>query len=445
MATYQEFLKDLREMKSQNIGLMSESQYMNIGYLISALGPINLLVFGLGGDAYLWDKLNSQGKTYFLEDDIEWIEKFKESNLDIFDVKYDTFVGDHETINFDAEKLTMKLPEEVKNTKWDMIIVDAPLGHGPPGRPYKGPGRMQSIFTANQLLKDGGICIVDDVKRHVEQKYAFHYFGEENLLNIIEGKVAIFKKRSNDLKTLLEGKNVALVGPASYMMGSGLGKEIDKHDVVVRINRGIESISVFENDLGKRTDIYYSCLIERAQQTGTLNPDDLKHKYKIKHIVAPPDSNMKGYAHSTKLHSLVDRQKVKKIQELLPVTIVDHKFHTGLAEKVDCKPNTGFMAIYDLLRYNPKKLSIYGFSFYLDGFIDGQKSGVEKEKQCTEQEFADMAFRSKRHVQKNMWEYAKETLLENSNVKLDPCLQRILEMKDFSREEFKSNVAIYSN
>ena len=438
MTTYQAFIEDLKVMKAKNKGLMSEVQYTNVGYIMSAIAPCNLLVFGLGDDSFLWDKLNHGGKTVFLEDDKEWIENFKNSNLLITPVEYTTFVGDHEKIKFDSSQLEMNLPDEITSKKWDMIIVDAPLGHGPPGRPYKGPGRMQSIYTAHKLLKDGGICVIDDMKRLVEQKYGIHYFGYENILNVIENKVGIFKKKINkSLRSLISGKKVALVGPAQYMENSNLGKEIDDHDIVVRINRGIESIDTYSKDIGTKTDVYYSCLIERAQQTGVLNIDDLKNKYKIKHIVAPPESNMKGISFETKFHSLVDKEKIKNINDIIPVTIVDHQFHTLLAEKVKCKPNTGFMAIYDLLRMNPSSLSIYGFSFYLDGFLPGQKSGVEQEKNCSEQEFADMAFNSKRHIQKNMWEYAKTTLLKNKNVILDNNLESILKLDDLDRKLYK--------
>lgn len=439
--SYRNFVKKLKKMKSEGMGLMSEEQYMNIGYVMSTQTPANILIFGLGEDSYLWNDLNTGGKTVFIEDDEEWIRKFDNDLLEIVSVKYNTFIGDHEKINFDSEVLNLKLPDYIENTKWDMIIVDAPLGHGPPGRPYKGPGRMQSIFKAHQLLKDGGICVIDDMKRFVEQKYALHYFGKDNLINLIEEKVAIFKKEVKlNLSDIVRGKSVAIVGPAKYMEGSNLGEEIDNHDIVVRINRGIESIETFGLDIGYKTDIYYTCLIERAQQTGVLDPNDLKFKYGIKHIVAPPNSDMKGIANKTCFHGLVDLKKVKEIEKLIPVTIVDHKFHTNLAKKVECKPNTGFMAIYDLIRMNPKKLSIYGFSFYLDGFITGQKSGVENEKNCTEQEFANMAYNSKRHVQKNMWQYAKSTLKNNEKVNLDKTLQKILELESLDKELFEKEV-----
>ena len=438
--TYQNFVNSLKEMKKKNKGLMSEEQYMNIGYIMSALVPCKLLVFGLGEDSFLWQSFNKEGKTLFIEDDKDWIANFKDSGLNIHNVKYTTFAGDHEKIGFNSLKLNLDLPKSITNEKWDMIIVDGPLGHGPPGRDYKGPGRMQSIYTAYNLLRPGGICVVDDMKRLIEQKYALHYFGDENILNVIENKVVIFKKPSTlNLKSMIQDKKIALVGPAQYMEKSGLGKEIDNHDVVIRINRGIESINDFKEDIGERTDVYYSCLIERAQQTGNLNIETLK-TLGIKQIVAPPESNIKGIANQTKFHSLVNVEKIKKINKEIPVTIVDHNFHTDLAKKVDCKPNTGFMAIYDILRMNPKSLSIYGFSFYLDGFISGQKKGVEKEKKCSEQEFADMAFNSKRHIQKNMWQYAKNTLLNNEKINLDKKLKQILELDSLDRNLFKEKV-----
>jgi len=444
---FNDFIESVNKMKAAGKGLMTHNQYYTIGYTLKVKSPCNLIVFGLGEESLLWHKLNEGGNTVFLEDDIEWTNKIKNQNpeLNIVQVEYSTLAKDHESIGFDKEKLLLNLPKEISDNSWDFAIVDAPLGHGPPGRPYKGPGRMQSIYTAKKLLKDNGICVVDDFGRSIEQKYGLHYFGEKNIINFVENKVAIFKntnKEEKDNFLNITGKKVAIVGPAKYMEGSKLGKEIDSHDIVVRINRGIESIVKFSEDIGLRTDLYYSCLIERAQQTGILDIDLMK-SLGIKHIIAPPDSNMKGMASSTKLHSLVNNNKIEEIKKEIPLTIIDHVFHSYLAENIDCKPNTGFLAIYDLLRRNPKSLSIYGFSFYLDGFISGQKSGVEFEKNCTEQEFADMAFNSKRHVQKNMWNFAKSTLLNNEKVKLDKDLKKILNLKDFDRALFnKSKVNI---
>ena len=87
----------------------------------------------------------------------------------------------------------MKLPDSIRETRWDIIMVDGPLGHNPP-RPYKGPGRMQSIFEASRLLKPGGICIVDDMGRLIERTYSLEYFGKNNIFHLIENKLGFFKK-----------------------------------------------------------------------------------------------------------------------------------------------------------------------------------------------------------------------------------------------------------
>jgi hypothetical protein len=99
------------------------------------------------------------------------------------------------------------------------------------------------------------------------------------------------------------------------------------------------------------------------------------------------------------------------------------------------------MAIYDILRMNPKELSIFGFSFYLDGFIKGVKEGIINQQNKTEPEFADQCFNSKRHVQKNMWKFAKETLTNNPKIRMDKVLEKILNLKSLDRKLFKEELS----
>ena len=182
-------------MKRDNKGLMSVKQYRHISSKLSEVAPCSLLVFGLGEDSYLWRNINEKGTTIFLEDDEEWINQVNDGSLDVEKIVYKTRVEDAEIIGFDAEKLALELPEKVTNRLFDFIIVDAPLGHQPP-RPFKGPGRMSSIFAASTLLSKKGIAVVDDMARNVEKTYAFHFLGKENLSEMIEGKVGVFDFRS---------------------------------------------------------------------------------------------------------------------------------------------------------------------------------------------------------------------------------------------------------
>jgi hypothetical protein len=231
----------------------------------------------------------------------------------------------------------------------------------------------------------------------------------------------------------IKDKKVAIVGPAKYLMGSEYGLEIDNHDVVVRINRSIETCDKFEKDVGKRSDVIYNCLIEKPENAGLISVDYFKSK-QIKYVCIPPHSSMSGIGQGNNLSSGINRTTFRNVSENFNTRIIDYKLNNKIAKDIHCRPNTGFLAIYDLLSKKPSSLSIYGFSFYLDGFIKGSKSGIDD---YDEEKFALKCFNSKRHVQKNLWSYASKTLLDNENVKLDDYLYFILNMKEFSKEEFK--------
>ena len=239
---------------------------------------------------------------------------------------------------------------------------------------------------------------------------------------------------------LINGKVVSLVGPAAYMENSGYGEEIESSDVVIRLNRGIESCKKYPKDLGTRTDILYSCLIEKPANAGKIDPKKLAEE-KVKMVCAPPFSDSTGRTYPKFIDTFHELVNIETVQTLMntqiPPRLISSELNDFLWEHIRCKPNTGFLAIYDLLAFKPKVLKIYGFSFYLDGFIPGQKSGITEEQNCSEEEFAEKAFNSKRHIQSNMWRVAKN-LLEIPNVSLDPMLEKILKLETFSKEAFKT-------
>lgn len=64
------------------------------------------------------------------------------------------------------------LPSEVYETKWDLIMVDAPTGYH-----EEAPGRMSAIYTAGMMARnreEGGETdvFVHDVNREVEDKFS---------------------------------------------------------------------------------------------------------------------------------------------------------------------------------------------------------------------------------------------------------------------------------
>ena len=144
--------------------------------------PVNFLVFGLGNDTKIWSTIN-KGKTVFLEDLDEWYEKIIKKNpkIIVYKVKYYTKREDWKKLLKNPEKLMMKLPKEVLDTKWDVILVDAPRG-------WKDgqPGRMQSIYTTSKLMKNGHV-FVHDCDREVEAYYSNKFLKKKNFVKEVKG------------------------------------------------------------------------------------------------------------------------------------------------------------------------------------------------------------------------------------------------------------------
>ena len=230
-------------------------------------------------------------------------------------------------------------------------------------------------------------------------------------------------------ETYLKGKTVALVGPANYLTHLELGKIIESHDIVVRINRGMEVIDSYPKSLGKRTDILYNCLIDSPDNGGKIDVDFYKSKG-VEWVSTIPGSKANGECKSNDLHPMVRKSNVKLIKDNFNFHVMDYEWYSQINKNVSCRANTGFSAIFDLLDHSICTLFVCGFSFYLDNFIDGYKKGCERD----EEEFAKQCFVSKRHNQKNQWAYLKCVSRLNDRINFDPVLEKILQMEELSRD-----------
>ncbi|XWS47803.1 hypothetical protein CRYUN_Cryun13aG0016700 [Craigia yunnanensis] len=78
-------------------------------------------------------------------------------------------------------KLALRnLPEEVYQLKWDVVVVDGPIGDAP-----EAPGRMSTIYTASMLVRTGKTTdvVVHDVHRTIEKWFSWEFLCEENLVS----------------------------------------------------------------------------------------------------------------------------------------------------------------------------------------------------------------------------------------------------------------------
>lgn len=153
---------------------MSPAQIEAVSSAILSRGPgCNLLVFGLGNDSPLWNAINKDGYTLFIEDIPDWIAKMSAAHpeLNIDRVSYQgttvaSAVGDPV-----ATIQRAQVPDILRQRVWDVIIIDGPMGYAP-----NLPGRSLPICWAKQMAKPWTHVFIDDYDRDLERTYADFLF-----------------------------------------------------------------------------------------------------------------------------------------------------------------------------------------------------------------------------------------------------------------------------
>lgn len=145
---------------------LSREELSTIINLVDKIKPCNMLVFGVGADTKIWQQINS-GITVFLEHDQKWIDECSilVPEAEIIKVTYTCKASSWKALL--NKDLFLNLPEGIINKKWDIILVDSPVGNI--------NGRMESIYTASKLKYKH--CFIHDCEREIESVYCNKYFG----------------------------------------------------------------------------------------------------------------------------------------------------------------------------------------------------------------------------------------------------------------------------
>ena len=230
------------------------------------------------------------------------------------------------------------------------------------------------------------------------------------------------------LKEYLKNKRVIIVGPSNSLLNKSppQGEFIDNNfDVVVRVNRGIEPTYQYKDYIGSRTDILYNCLLENPDNGGIIDINLLK-KNNVKYLVYHPEVSYEGKA-INEIPKHVNKNTLKLLEESgIKTNMIDYKKYNSVSRETKCRPNTGFIALFDLLSYDIKELYITGYTFYLDNFMDGYKDHLDKD------DFNRRNFNSKRHIQENMFQYLKKATVKKFQIKPDPLLEEILKLESLN-------------
>ena len=176
--------------------------------------------------------------------------------------------------------------------------------------------------------------------------------------------------KDDDLLKVLKGKKVAIVGPSPHIMGKSLGRYIDSHDIVCRVNE-VSAVN-YEEDYGSKTDIiFHNC--------STVSMDDFSDKLKkskniskgLKYVICPC---VKATGSDNNWHLWPDNHVSPVVNNFEKINLYNTPFYwIGISNykkaygTFGVEPNAGQTSILLLLQYEIESLFITGFSFYSQG------------------------------------------------------------------------------
>lgn len=158
------------------------------------------------------------------------------------------------------------------------------------------------------------------------------------------------QKENSFEEKILNAKSVAIVGNAPNVLGQNKGKEIDDHDIVIRINNF--QLKQYKADVGTKTDIWF-------KDMGTLYGNNtVSYDTDILNVISYNYWNTAFQIHLFNPDSIANRPLY-----FTPTNV--YETITPIIAPAIPFPTTGYIAIlwtYSLLK-SFRNVDIYGFSF----------------------------------------------------------------------------------
>lgn len=236
----------------------------------------------------------------------------------------------------------------------------------------------------------------------------------------------------------LSGKKVAIIGPSPSVMDVANGYEIEEeYDVIVRCNKAWDPI--YRKDIyeytGKRTDVLYNCLNPGPECGGYIDIDKLK-KLNLKYIVGCFSPTGWDPTHRDVLfHDELSWRDYANFydnnQDRIPFVEMDPTFYDMIDTKINTRINTGAMAMLHLMNSPAKHIYMTGFTFFMDGYIEGYRDIVWGEKakrgESGGEQVVNAMLKHGHHEQEPQMKIVREMYRKNKHrVTLDTKLHKIL-------------------
>ncbi|SRR5690554_685100 len=157
-----------------------------------------------------------------------------------------------------------------------------------------------------------------------------------------------------------ESKSVAIVGGADSVLYEENGQYIDSFDVVVRINKGVETIEKQSKHVGTRTDFLFHSFYEKEGDTGS-SPITLElwQDKGVKEIIFANNMYASSYGRAN-LNFFLRKQNNKNSFCQLPLFL----FKKIASTVKPFGPTTGYTAIIAIHSCRPSKIYLTGFTFF---------------------------------------------------------------------------------
>ncbi len=201
----------------------------------------------------------------------------------------------------------------------------------------------------------------------------YYYLMRNSYYNFLLKIYNIKINRFDD--SFFDNKRIIVIGPAESSLSYMSAEEIDKFDIVVRLNKSHLNLEKLKDKLGSKTDIlFHCCFDDPVIGCGKIDQEKLIAQQN-KFVVYP-------YFDVSALYTFYEfLLKNRKIN----LEILDSKYYKNIIKYYPGKiPTTGFQVLNYLLRQKFKELHITGFTFlktdYIRGYRDSHRT-VEKVKE----------------------------------------------------------------
>ena len=229
------------------------------------------------------------------------------------------------------------------------------------------------------------------------------------------------------MKELLENKKVIIVGPSSYLEGKQLGSFIDSFDIVVRINNFYDiSNKKLTNDLGKKANIFYydgSMDNKRFNDYLKLNPQNI--------ICTYPETEW--FFEERCLNN------IKVLNKHFNNSVINSKLYNNLKQKLNpnmkVRPNSGLIAIVDLLKYPLKELYITGIDFYRSSYASYHPDYGDTNLDSIKEIFRK-GDNGDIHDINKQFQYFKNEVCKDQRINMDNTLKNYIQDPKFENVKF---------